>query len=233
MTSHTYQQLDADLQKIRSRILEMGGLVEQQLEDAFDALANADLELVDKVIDTDQKVNQIELELDEACIQLIARHNPIASDLRLIMSGMMLITDIERIGDEAKKIAKATKQILHSETSVVPKVELRHCARVVVDMLRRSLDGFARQDPAVSLEVVRQDKEVDAAFKGIMRQLITYLMEDARTISRSIDLLFIAKSIERVGDHCKNIAETVVYLVKGRDVRHEKLPGIEQALKED
>ncbi|MDP2811367.1 MAG: phosphate signaling complex protein PhoU [Rhodocyclaceae bacterium] len=231
MNEHTAKQFDVDLENIRTRVLQMGGMVEQQIVRAMESLDSGDLLLADQVIDNDHTVNRHEVELDEACTHIIARRQPTASDLRMIMMVIKTITDLERIGDEAKKIAKMSKN-LHSRPSgnglFVPRVPLRHVADIAVAMLRQALDAFARTDLAAAAQVVRQDKAVDAEFKSIMRQLITFMMEDPRTISCALDLLFIAKSIERIGDHAKNLSEYVVYMVKGRDVRHTGLKAIEQ-----
>ena len=233
MNEHIAKQFDADLENIRSRVLQMGGLVEQQIIRAFEALDNGDLSLADQVAAADHDVNRHEVELDEACAHLIARRQPAASDLRLIMAVIKTITDLERVGDEAKKIAKRARTLHSGDTPFVPRIELRHVANVAVEMLRKSLDAFARTDPAVSAQIARQDKEVDAEFKAIMRQLITFMMEDPRLISSSLEVLFIAKAVERIGDHAKNISEYVVYMVKGRDVRHIGLEGIEREVARD
>lgn len=217
---HILKSFDTDLEHIRSGVLAMAGLVEQQVERAMIGLGNGDLTLIEEVITTDQRVNRYEVELDEACTRLIALRQPAAVDLRMVMTVIKTITDLERVGDEAKKIAKMARSMHTAETGFVPRIDLRHLAETAVSMLRKSLDAFARIDLSASAQVVRQDKEVDAGFKGAMRQLITFMMEDPRTISRSLELLFVAKSIERVGDHAKNISEYVVYLAKGRDVRH-------------
>ncbi|BAL23322.1 phosphate transport system protein [Azoarcus sp. KH32C] len=229
MSRHTYTQYDKELDAIRKRLLEMGGLVAQQLSRAIAGLGDGNPAELEIVIEQDRRVNDEEVALDEACIQLIARHGPTAGDLRMVMTMIQMITDLERVGDEAKKIAKAARRILESDSSFVPKIELHHVAEMVVDMLQRSLDAFARMDPSSSPDIVRKDKEVDALFKGIMRQLITYMMEDPRLITRSLDVLFIAKSIERIGDHAKNVSEYVVYMVKGKDVRHEGVEALERA----
>jgi phosphate transport system protein len=194
----------------------------------MDGLESGDIPMLELVIAKDREVNRHEVELDEACNNVIARRQPAAVDLRMIMTVVKTITDLERIGDEAKKIAKMARDVHRSETRSVPSVDLRHPAEIAVAMLRKSLDSFARLDANASAEVVRQDREVDAGFKAAMRQLITYMMEDPRTISSSLDLLFIARSIERIGDHAKNISEYVVYLVKGRDVRHIGLEAMER-----
>jgi len=220
MNEHIAKQFDADLENIRSRVLQMGGLVEQQIVHAFEALDSGDLALAEQVIATDHDVNRHEVELDEACAHLIARRQPAASDLRMIMAVIKTITDLERVGDEAKKIAKRARTLHSGDMPFVPRIELRHVSTAAVGMLRKALDAFARTDSTVSAQIARQDKEVDAEFKAIMRQLITFMMEDPRTISTSIEILFVAKALERIGDHSKNMSEYVVYLVKGKDVRH-------------
>jgi phosphate transport system protein len=225
---HISRQFDADLEGLRTRVLAMGGLVEQQLVRAMDGLETGNVAVLEQVIAADREVNRHEVELDEACNNVIARRQPAAVDLRMIMTVVKTITDLERIGDEAKKIAKMAREVHHGEIRLVPKVDLRHPADIAVAMLRKALDAFARLDVNASAEVVRQDRDVDAGFKAAMRQLITFMMEDPRTISSSLDLLFIARSIERVGDHAKNISEYVVYLVKGRDVRHIGLEAMER-----
>ncbi len=225
---HIVKQYDTDLENIRNRVLQMGGLVEQQIINAMTGLVEGDRQLIEQTIENDHQVNRLEVELDEACTQIIARRQPTAIDLRMVMMVIKTITDLERIGDEAKKIAKAAKAIHEADASLMPKIDLRHIAEDAVAMLRKALDAYARLDLNAAAQVVRQDQEVDAEFKSIMRQLITFMMEDPRTISRSIDLMFIAKSIERVGDHSKNISEYVVYMAKGRDVRHIGLEAIER-----
>jgi phosphate transport system protein len=228
MTEHTLKQFDTELEQIRSKVLQLGGLVERQIIRAMEALAEGDLILCEQVINTDHDVNRMEVDLDEACAHIIAKRQPAAVDLRMIMTVIKTITDLERVGDEAKKIAKQARAMHSSDVSFVPKIELRHAADLVVAMLRQALDAFARSDATVATEVVRRDKEVDAEFKAAMRQLISFMIEDPRTITRALELLFIAKSIERIGDHAKNISEYVVYMEKGRDVRHLGLEGLER-----
>ncbi|HTY99733.1 MAG TPA: phosphate signaling complex protein PhoU [Rhodocyclaceae bacterium] len=230
MTEHIAKQFDLDLENIRTRVLQMGGLVEQQIIKAMRALEDGDQLLAEQVIDNDHDVNRHEVELDEACTHVIARRQPTASDLRTVMMVVKTITDLERIGDEAKKIAKMSKAILEGDMPFVPPVALSHVSDLAVEMLRKALDAFARTDLTAAAQVVRQDKEVDREFKSIMRQLITFMMEDPRTISRAIELLFIAKSIERIGDHAKNVSEYVVYMAKGRDVRHIGIDAIEREI---
>ena len=230
MNEHIAKQFDLDLENIRTRVLQMGGLVEQQIIKAMRALEDGDQLLAEQVIDNDHDVNRHEVELDEACTHVIARRQPTASDLRTVMMVVKTITDLERIGDEAKKIAKMSKAILEGDMPFVPPVALSHVSDLAVEMLRKALDAFARTDLTAAAQVVRQDKEVDREFKSIMRQLITFMMEDPRTISRAIELLFIAKSIERIGDHAKNVSEYVVYMAKGRDVRHIGIDAIEREI---
>ncbi len=227
---HIVKQFDTDLENIRTRVLQMGGVVEQQIVRAMEGMTQNDLELLARTIDGDHQVNRLEVELDEACTHIIARRQPTAVDLRMIMMVVKTITDLERCGDEAKKIAKMAQKMHEEGSSISPRIDLRHIADSAVAMLRMALDAYARLDLAAAAQVVRQDREVDAEFKGIMRQLITFMMEDPRTISRAIDLMFIAKSIERIGDHAKNISEYVVYMVNGRDVRHIGLEGMEREI---
>jgi len=228
MNEHTSKKFDSELEGIRTRVLQMGGMVELQIVKAMEGLSNGDLLLIDQVIENDNRVNLLEIELDEACNQVIAKRQPTAVDLRMVSTVQKTITDLERIGDEAKKIAKTAKLQHSTQSSFTPPIRLSHIADAVVDMLRTALDAYARLDTVSAAQVVRQDKDVDAEFKGIMRQLITYMMEDPRTISQAIELMFVAKSVERIGDHAKNIAEYVVYMVKGRDVRHTSLEEIER-----
>jgi len=232
MNEHITKQFDLDLENIRTRVLQMGGRVEQQVTKAIEALSAGDIALADQVIDNDHLVNRDEVELDEACTHIIARRQPAASDLRTVMMVIKTITDLERIGDEAKKIAKKARGIHGEDSPFMPRVPLQHAASLALDMLRKALDAFARLDLAAAAQVVRQDQQVDAEFKSITRQLVTFMMEDPRTISRSLDMLFIAKSIERVGDHAKNLSEYVVYMVKGRDVRHIGADAIEREASE-
>jgi phosphate transport system protein len=222
MTVHISKQFDAELEAVRSRVLQMGGLVEEQIVKAVDGLASGDLAALDRVIEDDHRVNAMEVGLDESCSQIIARRQPAASDLRLVMAIIKTITDLERIGDEAEKIARMAKLIHEAERAHLPRLELKHVASLALSMLRKALDAFARLDVASALQVVKQDRGVDDEFRSILRQLITFMMEDPRTISRCLETLFMAKAIERIGDHAKNMAEYVVYMVEGRDVRHTR-----------
>jgi len=222
MSEHTHKQFDAELEAIRTGVLQMGGLVETQVADALEGLKTGNVGLLDRVIEGDHRINLLEVDLDEACQHIIAKRQPAAVDLRLVMTVIKSISDLERIGDEAKKIAKAGKRLHAGEVPFMPRIELGYSAGLALDMLRSALDGFARADVTNAPIIKSQDEEVDASFKGIMRQLITFMMEDPRTISNSLEVLFIAKSIERIGDHAKNISEYVVFLVQGRDIRYAK-----------
>lgn len=220
MTEHTSKQFDSELEAIRSKVLQMGGLVEQQITKAIEALETGDLALIKAVIEGDTHVNRLEVDLDEACTQIIARRQPAAGDLRVIHSVVKMITDLERIGDEAVKIARMARSIAEAHRAHLPRVEFKHMENTALMMLRRALDAYARLDAVGAAAVVKDDVTVDAEFDAILRQLITHMMEDPRSISRAIDLLFVSKALERIGDHAKNMCEYVIYLVKGRDVRH-------------
>ena len=230
MSEHTSKQFDAELEAVRSRVLQMGGLVEEQIIRAMDALVEGDMTMIDKVIADDHRVNAMEVELDELCSHIIARRQPAAVDLRLLITVIKTITDLERIGDEAEKIGRMAKLIHTAERQHMPRLDLSHIADRALAMLRQSLDAFARLDVSEAMRVVKQDSEVDDAFRGIMRQLITFMMEDPRTITRSLEILFVAKAIERIGDHAKNMAEYVIYMVKGRDVRHTSIEEVEKEI---
>lgn len=229
MPEHTLKQFDTELEEIRSRVLQMGGLVEQQIMQAIEALTTGRVALARQVMDNDHRVNALEVAIDEDCSTVIARRQPAAKDLRMIMTVVKTITDLERIGDEAAKIARMTLSLYSNDRPTMPRTnEIQHVADVAVGMLRNALDSFARLDLAVAARVVRQDEQVDSEFKAILRQLITFMMEDPRTISHALDIMFIAKSIERIGDHSKNMSEYVVYLVKGKDVRHTSVETVER-----
>jgi phosphate transport system protein len=220
MTEHTSKSFDAELEAIRSKVLLMGGLVEQQVAKAIEALDSCDMALINSVIESDSQVNRLEIEIDEASTHIIARRQPAATDLRVIHSVVKMITDLERIGDEAVKIARMARAISDANRVHMPRVELKHMENVAMGMLRGALDAYARLDPIAAAQIVKDDAAVDDEFKALIRQLITHMMEDPRTISRAIDLVFVSKALERIGDHSKNMCEYVIYLVKGRDVRH-------------
>jgi phosphate transport system protein len=220
-TEHTYKQYDAELEAVRAKVLQMGGLVEQQIINALESLISVNPKLAKEVMEADQRVNALEVQVDEDCSHIIARRQPAAGDLRMIMMVVKTITDLERIGDEATKIARVAQKIYESDRMYKPRFnEIKTMVTLVREMLRTALDAFARLDVTRTVEVARQDEQVDEQFRAAMRQLITFMLEDPRTISMSLEVLFVAKAIERIGDHAKNIAEYVVYMVKGKDVRH-------------
>ena len=229
MPEHTYKQFDTELESVRAKVLKMGGLVEEQISRSIEALIQDDMDLADEVEANDHAVNGLEVEIDEDCAQIIARRQPTASDLRMVMMIVKTITDLERIGDEASKIARMAKLIHSAERMTLPRFsEVKYMASMVLDMLRKALDGFARLDASKAVEIARQDDLVDEEFRLNLRHLITYMMEDPRTISVFIDILFVTKAIERMGDHAKNMSEYVVYMVKGKDVRHTSVEEIEK-----
>ncbi|HSI22247.1 MAG TPA: phosphate signaling complex protein PhoU [Methylophilaceae bacterium] len=228
-SEHTSKQYDAELESVRAKVLQMGGLVEQQIAQALEALVSANPKLADEVISNDHRVNALEVSVDEDCSHIIARRQPAAGDLRMIMMVVKTITDLERIGDEATKIARVAQKIYESDRMYSPRfTEIKNMTAMAREMLRTSLDAFARLDVTKTVEVARQDEQVDEHFRAIMRQLITFMLEDPRTISMSLEVLFVAKAIERIGDHAKNIAEYVVYMVKGKDVRHTSVQEMER-----
>ena len=227
MTEHTLRQYDIELEEIRRRILNMGGLAEAQVVKAIEGLRSGQIDLLDAVIDGDKPINLAQIQLDDDCSHIIAKRQPAAGDLRLVLAVIKIASDLERIGDEAKKIAKAARRLHQSEVKFTPRVGLSQATDIAIEMLRTALDAFARVNADNIDEMRRKDAEVDSGFKGIMRQLITYMMEDPRTISSCLEMLFIAKAIERVGDHAKNLAEAVIYVVKGTDVRHNSVASIE------
>jgi len=220
-TEHIYKLYDAELEAVRAKVLQMGGLVEQQIVNALESLVSVNPKLAQEVMDADHRVNALEVQVDEDCSHIIARRQPAAGDLRMIMMVVKTITDLERIGDEATKIARVAQKIYESDRMYKPRFnEINNMVALVREMLRTALDGFARLDVSKTVEVAKQDELVDEQFRAAMRQLITFMLEDPRTISMSLEVLFVAKAIERIGDHAKNIAEFVIYVAKGSDVRH-------------
>jgi len=229
MTEHINKQFDQDLEAIRSRMLQMGGLVESQIRMATAGYLDGDSERAQQVIEGDARVNDLELAIDNDLGQIIVRRQPAASDLRLILAASKIVTDLERIGDEATKIARTARDI-HAKgpvpgTRIVP---IGHLSEVALGMLRRALDALARLDAEAAARVVAEDSTIDEEFRAVLRQLITHMMEDPRTISTSLLVVWLAKAFERIGDHAKNIAEYVIYIVKGRDVRHIPLADLER-----
>ncbi|OGI38404.1 MAG: phosphate transport system regulatory protein PhoU [Candidatus Muproteobacteria bacterium RBG_16_64_10] len=228
--THISQQYNAELEDIRSKVLQMGGLVEQQIEQAINALVRGDTALGEAVIMDDTKVNKLEVTIDEECSQIIARRQPAASDLRLVMAVIKTITDLERIGDEAEKIARMAVRLAGEERPKNNYAEIQALGNHVRQMVHDALDAFARLDVEAAVRVAREDIKIDHKYEGALRQLITFMMEDPRTISRSLNVIWAARALERIGDHARNICEYIIYLVRGRDVRHTSLEQIEKEI---
>jgi phosphate transport system protein len=227
---HISSQFDAELNTISTLVLEMGGLVESQLYQAVYALANMSRESAEQVIENEVRINQFEIQIDQAVISTIGRRQPTARDLRFLMAISRATQNLERAGDEVARIARMVTSIIDSDSPRnLPSSELRLAADLAAGMLRKTLDAFARLDTTMAVAIIKSDDQIDAEYNGFMRKLITYMMEDPRTISASLDLMFLAKSIERVGDHAKNIAEQIIFIVKGEDVRHSPMSKIESA----
>lgn len=226
---HLSSQFDADLNAVSSKVLEMGGLVEAQITGAMYALNEFDRNVAEKVIATEDILNAMEVEIDQECGNIIARRQPAARDLRLLMSISKTITNLERAGDEAEKIAKRVRRLIDEPAARgVNIAEIKVSGEMAVTILRRELDAFARLDTVAAAQIVKDDKEIDQEFRAFVRKLVSYMQEDPRTISAGLEYLFIAKAIERIGDHAKNIAEFIIYIVKGTDVRHQPRDTLER-----
>ncbi|MCH9818589.1 MAG: phosphate signaling complex protein PhoU [Burkholderiaceae bacterium] len=229
---HISSQFDSELNAISTRVMEMGGVVELQLRTAIAALSDMDVEAADNVIELETEVNNFELELDHDISSIIGRRQPTARDLRLLMAMARTTGNLERAGDEVTKMARMVHSIIQSgEARSLPTSELRSASEMAVNLLRKSLDAIARLDVHMALTIIKEDDLIDQEYNGFLRKLMTYIMEDPRTISASLNLLFLAKAIERVGDHAKNIAESTIYVVKGEDVRHASLESVESLVK--
>ena len=228
---HLSSQFDSELNSVSSRVMELGGLVESQISQAIYALSHLSLETVANVIEIENRVNAMEIEIDRELSSIIGRRQPTARDLRLLIAISKATANLERAGDEATKIARMVKSIIESGAGrALPASELRIASEMAVHLLRKALDGFARLDVDSAVTILKEDDLIDKEFDGFVRKLVTYMMEDPRTISASLDLLFLAKAIERIGDHAKNIAELIIYIVKGTDVRHSSMEDIESAV---
>ena len=228
---HLSTQFDSELNSVSSRVMELGGLVESQIRQAIYALSQFSMEAVEQVASIEQRVNAMEVEIDHELSSIIARRQPTARDLRLLIAFSKATANLERMGDEAHKMARMVKSIIESGAArSLPSSDLRMAADLASGLLRKALDAFARLDTKAALDILKEDDLIDKEFDGFVRKLVTYMMEDPRTISASLDLLFLAKAIERIGDHSKNVAELIIYLVKGKDVRHTTLDEIESAV---
>jgi phosphate transport system protein len=228
---HLSTQFDSELNAVSSRVMAMGGHAEAQIRQAIHALAQFSSEAADEVIQLEVEVNGLEIEIDRELASIIARRQPTARDLRLLMAISKTTANLERVGDEATKMARMVKSIIESgATRTLPSTDLRVAAELASALLRKTLDAFARLDTHAALAILKEDDLIDAEFDGFVRKLVTYMMEDPRTISPSLNLLFLAKAIERIGDHAKNIAEMIIYIVKGEDVRHSSMSHIESAI---
>jgi phosphate transport system protein len=230
LSHHILSRYNADLQGIRSGVLQMGGLVEQQLYNGVQALAEGDVRLGEEVARLDHKVNAMEVAIDDDCSRVLATRNPTASDLRLIVAVIKTITDLERIGDETEKLGHIAARLGSLERPADRYREVKHLGDLVAEMIHGAIDSFARLDTDAALAVARRDRIVDEEYEAIQRQCITFMMEDPRTIRRALDVLWVARALERIGDHAKNICEYVVYMVLGKDIRHLAIDDVEQAL---
>ncbi|MGF6597874.1 phosphate transport system protein [Paraburkholderia sp. GAS448] len=218
---HLSSRFDSDLNLVLSKVFEMGGIVESQVANALQALNHFDLDLVSRILVDERRLNAMEAEVDEECINIIARRQPAARDLRLLMSISKTVTNLERAGDEARKVAKRTRRIAEDgKAGTINTAEVTVSGEMAVTILRRALDAFARLDTVAAAQVVRDDEAIDEQFRAFVRKLVTSMTKDPRIISIGLDYLFIAKAIERIGDHATNIAEFIIYIVKGKDVRH-------------
>jgi len=229
ISQHISHKFDEEMESLRHQVLKMGGLVEQQIGGAVDALTNMDAASADDIIVRDHKVNALEVAIDEKCTRILAKRQPAATDLRMVIAVIKTITDLERIGDEAEKIAKMTLHISEQDGKFNSRyVGIRHLGDHVKRMVHDVLDAYARLDVDAAIQVVRDDDKADEEYQNLMRMLITYMMEDPRTISEVLDVMWAARALERIGDHAKNIGEYVIYLVKGKDIRHIDLAEAEK-----
>ncbi len=217
---HTSTRYGESLEQIRSQFLRMGGLVESMINDAVETLSTGNAALVERVMEYEIEVNNLEVEIDSLITQVIARQQPAAIDLRLLLSVTKMLTDLERSGDESEKMARTARRLIEQQARFEPIVDLSYMGSLVVKNLHDVLDAFARLDPIAAAEVVRRDKKINKEWRSVLRETSSFMIEDPRTISSAIDLMFMARSLERIGDHAKNMAERVIYTVQGEDVRH-------------
>ena len=228
---HISRRYNEDLEGVRNRVLQMGGFVEQQMQQAVAALIDADSRLGEEVARGDHKVNDMEVQIDEECSRILATRAPAASDLRLIVAIIKTITDLERIGDEAEKIAYIASRLAVMERPADRYREIKHLGRLAQAMVHDALDAFARLDADAALRICRDDRVIDDEYESIQRQCLTFMLEDPRTIRRALDVMWVARSLERIGDHAKNLSEYVVYMVYGKDIRHTSLDDVEKDLR--
>ncbi|GEK73848.1 MULTISPECIES: phosphate signaling complex protein PhoU [Halomonas] len=219
-SQHISRQFNHELEELKTHLMAMGGLVEKQVQDAVRALLDSDSALAERVVDNDRAVNDMQIKIDDECTQILARRQPAASDLRLVLAVIRAASDLERIGDEASKIARNALELVESQNGSRGFVEVRVISEHVRKMMRDALTAFARFDTEMALKVVQEDEQVDNEYKSAMRSLMTFMMEDARVISPVLGIMWILRALERIGDHSNNLAEYVVYLVKGLDIRH-------------
>ena len=230
LSHHILSRYNEELERVRTSVLQMGGFVEEQLKQAVTALVQGDSRLGEQVARGDQKVNAMEVAIDDDCSRILATRAPAASDLRLIVAVIKTITDLERIGDEAEKIGYIGSRLAAVERPADRYREIKHLGRLVADMVHEALDAFARLDPEGAVAIAKKDRLVDEEYEAIQRQCITFMMEDPRTIRRALDVLWVARALERIGDHAKNVCEYVVYMVHGKDIRHLSIDEVEKHL---
>jgi phosphate transport system protein len=231
MQKHLSSQFDAELSGISTMVLEMGGMVETQIRQAIHALNHLSVETADQVLELEQRVNKMEVEIDKSITSIMSRRQPTAGDLRLLVGVSRVIVNLERAGDEASRIARMTKQFIEAGAPrSLPTNDVIESAHHAAESMFQTLDAFARLDVVAALNIIKEDDQLDAEYEGYLRKLITYMMEDPRTISPSLNLLFLAKAVERIGDHSKNIAEATIYVVKGADIRHSSPEERESAI---
>lgn len=231
LTQHISKRFDEELDEVRNQVMKMGGLVEMQVKNGLTALLDSDLELADEVLDKDVEINEMEVDIDENCTQILARRQPAATDLRLMICIIKTITDLERIGDEAVKLGQNALKLTNDGRTARQFIELRHLGEHVSEMLNKALNAYARLDVDTALEIIKSDRVIDDEFDNVSRLLITKMMEDPREIKNALRISWCARALERIGDHTKNICEYVVYLVKGKDVRHTSVEEIVESIK--
>jgi len=232
MALHSYSVFDRELENLRAQVMEMGGIVEEQIKDAVSTLKDADSKTIERVIARDEEVNQLQMQIDESCELVLVKRTPVSSDLRFVLCVQKITTDLERIGDEATKIARAAKRIFEDDRMAKPSLtDIKSISKLISTMLNEALDSFARMDPEAVLALIKRDVTVDEKYQLCMRHQLTFMLEDPRKISTALEVIYIAKALERIGDHSENITEHVVYCVKGADVRHSSPKQIRKELK--